>query len=331
MIETIYIEKEVQQHPRVLLILERFSQARVIYIERYSEIFNRKAQNFRLQKQQPALILARKHKNYVLPAPAGYSVGGQHHYYFSHMMNCLYDCRYCFLQGMYRSAHFVVFINYEDFNEAIEQVCLQHSGEESWFFSGYDCDSLALEPITGFVEHTLELFSKYDHIYLELRTKSTQIRNLLQRPPMNNVVVAFSLSPEHIATSLEAKTPPIEKRLDAMKKLQQKGWKIGLRFDPLIYHENYKQSYQQLFQWVFSFLDVKQLHSVSLGGFRMPAPFFNHIIHLYPYEPLFAGKMETHNGMVAYAKEQECAMMTFCSEELLRYIPDRLFFPCISS
>ena len=37
------------------------------------------------------------------------------------MHNCIYDCRYCFLQGMYRSAHYVVFINYEDYQWAIEE------------------------------------------------------------------------------------------------------------------------------------------------------------------------------------------------------------------
>ena len=31
------------------------------------------------------------------------------------MYNCLFDCRYCFLQGMYNSSNFVIFVNYEDF------------------------------------------------------------------------------------------------------------------------------------------------------------------------------------------------------------------------
>ena len=35
----------------------------------------------------------------VHPVPATYGIGGDENYYFSHMLNCLYDCRYCFLQG----------------------------------------------------------------------------------------------------------------------------------------------------------------------------------------------------------------------------------------
>ena len=60
MINTIYIENGVKNHPRTQTILNRFDQARQISIDRYGEVFNRRAQNFRLQKLKPALILAQK-------------------------------------------------------------------------------------------------------------------------------------------------------------------------------------------------------------------------------------------------------------------------------
>ena len=133
MISALYIEQAIANHPRTRAIQERFSGLPHIIIERYGEVFNRKAQNFRLQKRLPALILAAKHDNFVLPAPAAYGIGGRHNYYFSHMMNCIYDCRYCFLQGMYRSAHFVLFVNYEDFDAALTQQIAQHPGEDSYY------------------------------------------------------------------------------------------------------------------------------------------------------------------------------------------------------
>ena len=142
MIPFIYVEKAVRDHPRVAAILARHKRASVIDCERYGEVFNPKSQHFRLQKQRPALILARKHRHFVQPAPAAYGVGGDSNYYFSHMLNCLYDCRYCFLQGMYRSANHVLFVNYEDF--LADMASLLEPGRQTWFFSGYDGDSLAL-------------------------------------------------------------------------------------------------------------------------------------------------------------------------------------------
>jgi len=175
MFTLIYIEKGIKDHPRVLQICERFPDIPRVICENYGEIFNKKAQNFRLQKKSPSLILANKFKNFLLPIPSHFGIGGKHNYYFSHMLNCIYDCRYCFLQGMYASAHYVLFVNYEDFIQAISDKAAENPDEESYFFSGYDCDSLALEPITYFVDSFLPVFRKEKRAVLELRTKSTNI------------------------------------------------------------------------------------------------------------------------------------------------------------
>jgi len=328
MIDTLYIESAVADHPRVSEIRRRFSEARVIGCERYGEVFNPKAQNFRLQKQRPALILARKHQKFVLPAPTGYGIGGQRNYYFSHMLNCLYDCRYCFLQGMYQSANYVLFVNYEDFFQQIRDICQQTPDESVYFFSGYDCDSLAFEPVTGFAEVFLPLFAELPNAWLELRTKSTQIRGLLHREPIPQCVVAFSLSPDTVADKVEDKAPSLAKRVEAAAKLQQQGWSIGLRFDPLIYQHHYREQYQALFEQVFSAIDAEKLHSVSLGVFRLPEHFFKKIHKLYPEERLFAGPLQNAMGMVSYRSDLERAMMADCSELLLQYLSKEQFFPC---
>jgi spore photoproduct lyase len=328
MIDTIYIEKAVARHPRTQGILRRFPGAARIDCDRFGEVFNPKAQNFRIQKARPALILAEKHGERVLSAPPGYGVGDDHHYYFSHMLNCLYDCRYCFLQGMYRSAHYVLFVNYEDFERDMDRLLERHPGRTVWFFSGYDCDSLALEPVSGFAEHFLQWFSKRPAACLELRTKSTQIRRLLNVPPLDNAVVAFSFTPDPVAQALEHRAPTVEKRLDAMVRLQEHGWRLGLRFDPLIHREDYRAQYRALFRQVFSHLDADRLHSVSVGSFRLPQPFFRNIEHLYPDEPLFAGPLSRGNRLVSYPPDLNDEMLSFCGEELLRYIPETIYYPC---
>jgi spore photoproduct lyase len=329
MIDTIYIEEKIRQHPRVTEIIKRFPQARTITCDRYGEVFNPKAQNFRLQKQKPALILAEKYRHFTMPAPLGYGIGASKNYYFSHMLNCLYDCRYCFLQGMYQSANYVLFVNYEDFQTEIQQCSAETPNESVHFFSGYDCDSLALEPVTGFAEHFLPVFKQIPNAWLELRTKSTQVRSLLNTEAFDRCVVAFSLNPEEIATKVEAKAPPLERRLEALCKVQAHGWQVGLRFDPIIYQTGYQQQYQRLFEQVFSQINLDQLHSVSLGVFRLPESYFKKVHKLYPEERLFVSPFDREQGMVSYKKELEQEIMTYCSEQLLRYIPKSLFFPCI--
>ena len=328
MISTLYIEEAVREHPRSREICARFPHARQILCAHYGELFNRKAQHFRLQKQGPALILARKQQRFLLPAPPQYGIGGSHNYYFSHMLNCLYDCRYCFLQGMYRSANYVLFVNYEDFQQAIHAQARDLADADPYFYSGYDCDSLALDPVTRFCGEFLPLFKKLPHCRIELRTKSTQIRALLHMEPLPNCIVAFSFTPETIRRKLEHGVPSVARRLDAMEKLYRRGWQLGLRFDPLIYQQGFEHDYQALFAMIFARIPATALHSVSLGGFRMPEKFFRTLGRLYPDEAFLAGPFVAQKGMVAYRQELETRMMDFCSAQLLSYIPHDKFFPC---
>ena len=325
MIDTVYIENEVLDHPRTKEILSRFPKAVRIPCERYGEVFNRNAQNFRLQKKKPALILAQKFDHFVLEAPAGYGIGSKHNYYFSHMLNCIYDCRYCFLQGMFRSAHLVCFVNYEDFERSISEMIKKHTNPH--FFSGYDCDSLALEPVTSFASRILDFFAVHPQALIELRTKSIQVKSLLQRKPMENCVVAFSLNPNDIAQKLEYGAASIAQRLDAMEKLQEQGWKLGLRFDPVINTEDAENQYEELFKEVFRRIKIKNIHSVSLGAFRLPKAMYEQIHHLYPDEKLFAGAMKEKAGMISYPEKFEARFQSI-RQKLLTFIPQDIFFPC---
>lgn len=326
MIETIYVEKNILKHERARTILDRFPSARKIICDRYSEVFNPNAQNFRVQKAKPSLILAEKFKNFVLPAPPGYGIGSRSNFYFSHMLNCLYDCRYCFLQGMYRSAHYVVFVNYEDFQTEIQKIAAQNRSARPHFFSGYDCDSLAMDPVTGFAASFLKVFEKLPGAYLELRTKSTQIRSLLAREALQNCVVAFSFTPSNVSEALEQRVPSIERRIDAMAKLSRRGWPVGLRFDPLIYEKNYAFNYEKLFERIFSSIDAESLHSVSIGGFRVPIPFFRKMRSLYPEEKLFASPLKPNGNMISFRSSLENEMLGFCTGALIRYVPREKLF-----
>ena len=330
MFKLIYIEQSLVEHKRTRKILDRFPQAEQVICERYNEVFNRRKQNFRFQKQQPALIIAEKSGKFVMPTPEGYGIGGISNYYFSHMLNCIYDCRYCFLQGMYQSANIVLFINYEDFSCQIEKT-IESSDDNPHFFSGYDCDSLALDPISGFSNHFLKLFEKHSNAIIELRTKSVQIRGLLKRRALPNCVVAFSLNPQSVSTVLEKGTPTLSQRMRVIKKLSSNGWPIGLRFDPLIYHKNWKAQYDSLFRYVFKNVSLINIHSVSLGQFRLPMKMFKRIHTLYPEEQILSWGLSEKNGQVSYQEQWALEMHEFCLTSLKKYVSADIIFPCPST
>ena len=328
MINTIYIEEEVLNHPRTKILIERYTNAKIITCGRYTEIFNRKSQNFRLQKKNPALILARKYENMILEAPNNYGIGAKHNYYFSHMLNCIYDCRYCFLQGMFQSAHYVLFVNYEDFTNDIKKILNNHRNESVHFFSGYDCDSLALDSVSDFTKYFIPFFKLNPNSLIELRTKSTQIKSLLKISPINNCVVAFSFTPNRISSILEHKTPSVARRLEAIIELQKNGWQIGLRFDPLIYTKDFIGEYEELFATIFQKINLDLLHSVSLGGFRLPKNYFRKIEKLYPDEMLLTSPLIEKDNVIRYTDDIQENMFSFCQKKIGQYISLEKFFPC---
>ena len=330
MIDTIYIEKEIYDSPKTIQILRKFKSARKISIDRYGEIFNRKNQNFRVQKIKPNLILARKHKGFVLPTPEGFGIGDQNNFYFSHMYNCIYDCSYCFLQGMYSSANYLIFVNFEDFKREIKGVMEGNLGESITFFSGYDCDSVAMESVTNFINDFIPTFRGHDNALIELRTKSVQTRIFEKLEPISNCVVAYSLMPEELAGKLDKKAPSVSLRIAAMKKLSAMGWKIGLRFDPLIYSDNWKTKYQILFKEIYSEIKEESIHSVSLGSLRFPKTYFNKIFSFHRKEEVFS-RLDINGGnLVSYDKDLESEMNTFCKNELLKYCNENKVFHCYS-
>lgn len=328
MIETIYIEEEVIDHSTTKRILKNLPRAQIIEISRYQELFNKRYQNFRLQKMNPGLILAKKHDNFVLPVPPGFGMDAQKNFYFSHMYNCLYDCRYCFLQGMYSSAHYVLFVNYEDFFKSISDTIDRYADCSLTFFSGYDCDSLAFEKVSGFAKHALDFFSKTPSVELELRTKSIVTSSLMERDPVKNCIVAFSLSPQKISDILDNKAPSVERRVIALKQLAKEGWSVGLRFDPLIYCSDWENLYSELIADIMEGIDPANLHSVSHGPLRFPKEMHKQIVSLHPDNRLFSFPMEKKGGIISYGPEIEDLMSNFLQTELNKYTTQNKIFRC---
>ena len=326
MIDTIYVEDELKEDINTENIIRRINPQNLILCENYKEVFNKKSQNFKLQKKKPSLILAKKKNNFLFEVPKSYTIGGEKNFYFSHMLNCIYDCRYCFLQGMFDSANYVIFINYRDFLNEIKKKVIELKGYSIHFFSGYDCDSLALEPVSHFMKYLINRLDQNSDILLELRTKSTQINFLTNQRVIKNILVAFTLSPNIIIKNYEFKTANLKKRIRAIKLLQDTGWKIGLRFDPVIYSINYKEVYGDFFDSVFSSINKEKIHSVTIGTLRMPNNFFKKLIKNYPNEHNLFSETKQEKKLTTYNNGLNEEIISFCKKKINSYIDkDKLY------
>ena len=327
MINTIYIEKNISNHHRTKKILEKFPKKHIIFIDHYGEIFNKKKQNFRLQKKNQSLIIAKKNNKFIIETPENSKISNDSmNFYFSHMYNCVYDCKYCYLQGLFASSNYVIFVNFEDFFHEIKRKINSNKNRKITFFSGYDCDSLALENVTGFLKEVLPQFKDYKNAYLEIRTKSASLYPFKSIEPSHNFILAYSLMPNRASYNLDIKAPSIDKRLKTIFKLSKLGWKIGLRFDPLIYYKNWEKDYDDLFSYIQDNLSSQSIHSITFGSLRFPKKSFKTIENFYPDEILFSSNFIEKNNKIFYPEKITELMFEFCKKKFMKYVGEEVLF-----
>jgi spore photoproduct lyase len=310
----IYIESEIQNHSIVKRILARFPAAEVVEINHYKDVFCRSRQNYGIQKNSPSLILAGKQQNLVYEgAPVCQSFGNSHFYYTSSVMNCIYDCEYCYLQGMYPSANMVVFVNLEDIFEQVEILLKKHP---VYLCVSYDTDLLALENILGYTERWFDFASKQQDLTIEVRTKSANISVLDRCQPLENVILAWTLSPQRLSEAYEQHVPSFRQRLDCIKRAISKGFKVRLCFDPMIYCSDWKQQYSEMINIVFEQLPADCINDISVGVFRIPQDYLKRMRKQAPASEVIQFPFENDSGVYHYGTALTNEMLSFACDLL---------------
>lgn len=316
----IYIEQEALKHPNTAKILSRYPNAEYIPIKHYKDVFCRGHQSYGLQKQSPKLILAIKKTSFVYEgAPVCQSFGNQHFYYTSLVMNCIYDCEYCYLQGMYPSANIVIYVNLEDYFKEIVKLLEAYP---VYLCISYDTDLLAFENILGYVEQWLAFARKQPGLTIELRTKCAASQVLDNLMPQDNFILAWTLTPETIQSKYEHHTPSLQERLACINKVMNKGYTLRLCFDPLIYQEDWQTLYNELVRRTFLTLPADKIRDVSLGVFRVSHDYLKQMRKQRPDSVIIQYPYENDHGICHYGRTLSNAMISYVRNLIKEYISE---------
>lgn len=313
----IYIEHDAFNYPDTRLVLDRFPKAERIPVEHYKQVLNRNNQNWRLQKENQALILAVRRDQFLYEgSDVAPDFGHQAFFYNTLVLNCLYDCSYCYLQGMYPSPHTVLFVNNEDF---IKHTAARVKQGPIYLCISYDTDLLAFEKLIPYSNRWIDVARQHPDLTIELRTKSSNYRAISNQNPIDNFILAWTLSPAFVARKYEQKTPGPELRLRAMKKAIRDGWKVRLCFDPLLYIDDWQYHYRELVDQTFSEIAPEEVEDISIGVFRMSKQYLRRIrkqrqdtdVLLYPYE--------IEDGVASYPGDVKSEMTRYVAECIADY------------
>lgn len=313
----LYVEQEILEHPVTLRILQHFPAASIIPITHYKDVFNRSCQDLHAQETEPALILAASHGTHFYPgAPVCQSFGESHFLYTSCVMNCIYDCDYCYLQGMYPSGNLVVFVNLEDYLSELDRLLLKHP---VYLCCSYDSDLLALSGLLPHAETFCRYAAAHPGLRLELRTKSAALPFIKQLPAAKNIIMAFTLSPQELIFRYEHYAPSLKARLAAAKAAVLRGFSLRICLDPVLDVPNAEQQYTTLVDEIFTVLSPGEISDISLGVFRLSKDYLKQLRKAKPFCAISHYPYELSNGVCHYSAARSNQLLEAVCNALYRY------------
>jgi spore photoproduct lyase len=264
--EEVWIERSELDTPLVQNVLARVPRnaVRVVDDPREGE-----PADFAAGKRR--LILKRKHGRFLQACPGGTNgVVCCNYLVLNLLSNCPLDCSYCFLQEYLANNPAVkAFTNVGDALTELEAVLRAHPERRFRIGTGELADSLALDPLTGLSRILVPFVLRFPNAILELKTKTDCVDELLDMPADEHVVVSWSLNPPEIAEADERDAASLKERIEAARRVQDAGFRVGLHFDPLVEYDDWESGYGATIEAIFSRVDWQGVAWVSLGTLRL--------------------------------------------------------------
>lgn len=302
----IYLEKKAKEYPVAQSILKKLKSDQILETDHYKNIFDKQIWN---QILEPAIIIAKNEHPSMLPVPPKYGYPGKS-FFFKSSLNCIFDCEYCYLKGNFKTQYPVIFVNYEDIQDNIALHI--HKERKNWyidqitFYASNYSDIQGLDILSGFNQSFIPFMEQFDNVLMETRTKSANIQSFLESNkglPPKNTEIAFSLNPQDIIQKYEKNTAPLWARIQSINTLLKKGYKVWLRFLPLLPVPNYEKIYIDFLKEIKSQIPMQKINSLFIASLIYNAGDFKQIQKKNPNSDLWHFVAPQENGLVKISDE----------------------------
>ncbi len=287
--QSIYYEKPVEDYTLGKELLKKYEEIPKIIIENHNNIEEmRKKENKEFINMKRNLIIGiRKTHKYV----ENHKVSDYLVPYTS--SGCTASCMYCYLVCNYNKCSYLrVFVNREEMLNKIIKTS-EKSERELTFEIGSNSDLILENSITNNLVWTIENFKNSKKGKLTFPTKFDMVDTILNIDHKGKVIVRVSVNSEEIIKKVEFGTSRLQERIQAINKLADAEYEIGIIIAPVIFVENWEKQYLNL---------IKQLES-KLNEKAKKKLFFEIIFMTYSYVHTKINEEAFPNGIKIFNKE----------------------------
>ena len=321
--KAIYCEEGIENYILGKELLEKYKDIPKVIIENHNNIEEmRKKENKEfLDMKQNLIIGTRKtHKFQVNHKVSDFLVP-----YTS--SGCIAACMYCYLVCNYnKCAYLRLFVNREEMLDKIIRTA-EKSEKHLTFEIGSNSDLILENTITDNLPWTIENFKNTKNGYLTFPTKFQMVDDLLELDHKGKIIIRMSVNPEEIINNIEIGTSRLLGRIEAINKLKEAGYRVGILIAPVVLVDNWKMLYLELIKVLYEKLSDKVKKDV----------FFEIIFMTYSYvhtkinEEAFCNSINLFDkekmtgrgrGKYMYKNEYRKDGEVFFRENLKKYFPN---------
>lgn len=319
----IFYEKEIENYELGKYLLKKYEDTPKVIIENHNNIEEmRKRQNKDFMDMKRNLIIGvrkthnfvpnHKTSDYLVP----YTSSG-----------CTAACMYCYLVCNYnKCAYLRLFVNREKMLDKIIKTA-QKSDKALTFEIGSNSDLILENTITNNLPWTIENFKNTPNGRLTFPTKFDMVDDILNVDHNGKVTIRMSVNPEEIINKVEFGTSRLKGRIEAINKLKEAGYEIGILIAPVIMVENWKELYLKLIQELESKLSPKVKKDVFFEIIFMTYSF----VHTKINEEAFPNAINLYNteimtgrgkGKYSYKQDVRKEAEVYLKKQMEKYFPD---------
>ena len=322
--DAVFYEKDIQNYDLGKELLSKYEKQKIpmSIIENHNNIEEmRKKENKEFHQMKRNLIIGiRKNHKYV----ENHKVSDYLVPYTS--SGCIAMCMYCYLVCNYnKCAYLRLLVNREQMLDKLKKKA-NEADKNLVFEIGSNSDLILENTITGNLEWAIENFRNNPKGKITFPTKFDMVDSILDLNHNGKVIVRMSLNPEEIINRVEFGTSRLINRIEAINKLVEAGYAVGILIAPIILVENWQGLYENLLKQMINNLSLKAKKVV----------FFELIFMTYSYVHNAINHEAFPNAIELYNKERmtgrgrgKYAYKTEIKEEAKKYLLDlmRKYFP----